>query len=170
MEDPPRKFFRLGPGREVRLRFAYFVTCTDVVKDDAGNVVELRCTYDPATRGGDSPDGRKVKGTIHWVSAEHAIPAEVRVYEPLFTAEAPGADGDFLNDINPASLAITTDARTGAAGRETRRADPVRTAGLFLRRPGFNAGQARLQPHRRPARQLREDRRVEIINQHRLFI
>ena len=83
-EDPPKKFFRLAPGREVRLRYAYFITCTDVVKDDAGEVVELHCTYDPATRGGDSPDGRKVKSTLHWVSAAHAIPAEVRLYDHLF--------------------------------------------------------------------------------------
>ncbi len=89
MEDPPRKFFRLGIGREVRLRYAYFVTCTEVIKDENGEVIELRCTYDPATRGGDSPDGRKVKGTIHWVSANHALPAEVRLYEHLFAKENP---------------------------------------------------------------------------------
>ena len=105
MEDPPKKFFRLGPGREVRLRYAYFVTCTDVVKDAAGEVVELRCTYDPATRGGDAPDGRKVKGTLHWVSAAHAKPAAVRLYEPLFGAEVPGAaSGDAFDDLNPDSL------------------------------------------------------------------
>jgi glutaminyl-tRNA synthetase len=107
MEDPPKKFFRLGPGREVRLRFAYFITCTDVVKDDQGEVIELRCTYDPETRGGDAPDGRKVRGTIHWVSAGHAIPATIRLYNPLFTAETPGAvSGDFLDDINPDSLEV----------------------------------------------------------------
>ena len=89
MEDPPKKFFRLAPGREVRLRYGYFITCTDVVKDEAGEVVELRCTYDPKTRGGQSPDGRKVKGTIHWVSARHAVDAEVRLYEHLFTSERP---------------------------------------------------------------------------------
>ena len=89
MEDPPKKFFRLAPGREVRLRYGYFITCTDVVKDDAGEIVELRCTYDPETRGGQSPDGRKVKGTIHWVSARHAVEAEVRLYEHLFTSERP---------------------------------------------------------------------------------
>ncbi|NQU56318.1 MAG: glutamine--tRNA ligase, partial [Rhodospirillales bacterium] len=106
MEDAPRKFFRLAPGREVRLRYAYFITCTDVIKNDAGDVVELRCTYDPATRGGDSPDGRKVKGTLHWVSAAHAVPAEVRLYDHLFTRPDPGAEGDFLDDVNADSLTI----------------------------------------------------------------
>ena len=105
MEDPPKKFFRLGPGREVRLRFAYFITCHDVVKDGQGEVIELRCTYDPETRGGDAPDGRKVRGTLHWVSAAHAVPATVRLYNALFTAEAPGADSEnFLDDLNPDSL------------------------------------------------------------------
>ena len=85
MEDAPKKFFRLAPGREVRLRYAYLITCQEVVKDDAGEVVELRCTYDPATRGGDAPDGRKVQGTIHWVSAAHALDCEVRLYDRLFT-------------------------------------------------------------------------------------
>ena len=111
MEDPPRKFFRLAPGREVRLRYAYLVTCTEVVKDDAGEVVELRCTYDPATRGGSAPDGRKVKGTIHWVSAEHAVDAEVRVYDHLFTKENPDdvAEGqDYHANLNPDSLKILT--------------------------------------------------------------
>jgi glutaminyl-tRNA synthetase len=106
MEDPPRKFFRLAPGREVRLRYAYFVTCTDVIKDAAGEVVELRCTYDPASRGGDSPDGRKVKATLHWVSAAHAIPAKARIYDHLFSRPDPGADGDFLKDINPRSIEV----------------------------------------------------------------
>ena len=105
MEDPPKKFFRLGPGREVRLRFAYFITCHDVVKDDQGEVIELRCTYDPETRRGDAPDGRKVRGTLHWVSAAQAVPATVRLYNPLFTAEAPGSDSEnFLDDLNPESL------------------------------------------------------------------
>jgi len=108
MEDPPKKFFRLGPGREVRLRNAYFITCTDVIKNAAGEVVELRCTYDPATRGGDAPDGRKVKGTLHWVSADHAIDAEVRLYEPLFTQPVPGSSGDYQGDLNPQSLEILT--------------------------------------------------------------
>ena len=104
MEDPPKKFFRLAPDREVRLRYAYYVTCTDVVKDDQGEIIELRCTYDPATRGGDSPDGRKVKATLHWVSAAHAAEAEVRLYDRLFETENPGSDGDFLDDINPNSV------------------------------------------------------------------
>ncbi len=104
MEEPPKKFFRLAPGREVRLRYAYYVTCTDVVKDENGEIVELRCTYDPATKGGDSPDGRKVKATLHWVSADHAVPAEVRIYDHLFKEEEPGQDGDYLDDLNPESL------------------------------------------------------------------
>ncbi len=105
MEDPPRKFFRLAPGREVRLRYAYFITCVDVVKDEDGEVVELHCTYDPATRGGDAPDGRKVKGTLHWVSAEHAVAAEVRLYQPLFTVEDPAAiDEDLTEYLNSSSL------------------------------------------------------------------
>jgi glutaminyl-tRNA synthetase len=111
MEEPPAKFFRLAPGREVRLRSAYFVTCTSVVKDAAGKVVELRCTYDPATRGGDSPDGRRPKATLHWVSAAHAIPAEVRLYDHLFTRPDPGADGDLFADINPNSETVLTDCR-----------------------------------------------------------
>jgi glutaminyl-tRNA synthetase len=104
MEDPPKKFFRLAPEREVRLRYAYFITCQEVVKDAAGEIVELRCTYDPATRGGDAPDGRRVKATLHWVSAAHAVDAEVRVYDHLFEVEKPGADGDFIDDLNPNSL------------------------------------------------------------------
>lgn len=111
MEDPPKKFFRLAPGREVRLRWAYFITCQDVVKNDAGDVVELLCTYDPATKGGDAPDGRKVKGTLHWVSAEHAISAEVRVYDHLYTRPDPGADGDPIDDLNPDSLTVIADAK-----------------------------------------------------------
>jgi len=103
MEEPPAKFFRLAPGREVRLRSAYFITCREVVKDASGEVVELRCTYDPATRGGDSPDGRKPKATLHWVSAGHSMPAEVRLYDHLFTRPDPGADGDLFADLNPGS-------------------------------------------------------------------
>jgi glutaminyl-tRNA synthetase len=103
MEEPPAKFFRLAPGREVRLRNAYFITCREVVKDAAGEIVELRCTYDPATRGGDSPDGRRPKATLHWVSALHAVPAEVRLYDHLFTRPDPGADGDLFADLNPDS-------------------------------------------------------------------
>ena len=111
MEDPPKKFHRLGPGREVRLRYAYFVTCTGVEKGEDGEPVLLRCTYDPATRGGDAPDGRKVRGTIHWVSAAHAMPAEIRFYDHLFSVAEPGADGDFLDDLNPFSLVVLKDCR-----------------------------------------------------------
>ena len=105
-EVPPRKFFRLAPGREVRLRGAYFVTCTGVEKSPHGDIVEVRCSYDPATRGGDAPDGRKVKATLHWVSAAHAIDAEVRLYDRLFTTEMPGARGDYKADLNPSSLEV----------------------------------------------------------------
>jgi glutaminyl-tRNA synthetase len=103
MEEPPAKFFRLAPGREVRLRSAYFVTCREVVKDAAGEIVELRCTYDPATRGGDAPDGRRPKATLHWVSADYAIPAEVRLYDHLFIRPDPGVEGDLFADLNPES-------------------------------------------------------------------
>jgi glutaminyl-tRNA synthetase len=134
MEDAPKKFFRLAPGREVRLRYAYFITCNEVVKDAAGNITELHCTYDPATRGGNAPDGRKVKGTIHWVSAPKAFSAEVRLYDHLFATEYPdevpsrsgepsrteavsGAarlaapTGTFLDNINRNSLEIVRDAK-----------------------------------------------------------
>ncbi len=111
MEEPAPKFFRLSPGREVRLRNAYFVTCQSVVKDYSGHVVELRCTYDPATRGGDSPDGRRPKATLHWVSAAHAIPAEVRLYDQLFSRPDPGSEGrDLLDDLNPQSETVVTGA------------------------------------------------------------
>lgn len=109
MEDPPKKFYRLSPGREVRLRYGYFITCTDVIKDEDGGIKELHCTYDPATRGGDSPDGRKVKATIHWVSAKHAARAEVRLYDRLFTVPEPGSgeDGnDYTDYLNPDSLTV----------------------------------------------------------------
>ena len=106
MLDPPKKFFRLAPGREVRLRYAYFITCTDVITDEQGNIVELHCTYDPETRGGDAPDGRKVKATLHWVSAAHAIDAEVRLYSQLFLKEDPAGDDDFIAGMNPDSLEI----------------------------------------------------------------
>jgi glutaminyl-tRNA synthetase len=107
-EVPPPKYFRLSPGQEVRLRNAYFIKCTDVIKDTSGKIVELRCSYDPATQGGNAPDGRKVKGTIHWVSASHAIPAEVHMYDRLFTNPDPEALGDFISDINPDSQQILT--------------------------------------------------------------
>jgi glutaminyl-tRNA synthetase len=110
-EDPPKKFFRLAPGREVRLRGAYFITCRDVVKDASGEIVELRCTYDPGTRGGDAPDGRKVKATLHWVSAAHALDVEVRQYDRLFKSETPDAAGNFLDNLNPASLDVLKGAK-----------------------------------------------------------
>src|ERR1700735_4352383 len=113
-EDPPKQYFRLAPGREVRLRYGYFVTCTSVVKDATGQVIEIHCTYDPATRGGNAPDGRKVKSTIHWVSAEHAVDAEVRVYENLFTKENPGEveEGqEFTANLNPNSLEVIANAK-----------------------------------------------------------
>ena len=106
MEDPPKKFFRLAPGREIRLRYAYFITCNDVVKDADGNIVELKCTYDPETKGGNAPDGRKVKATIHWVSVAHAIDAEVRKYDRLFKVPSPGSMENFMDALNPDSLNI----------------------------------------------------------------
>lgn len=114
MEDPPKKFYRLAPGREVRLRYAYFIKCIDVVKDTDGNIIELHCTYDPETKGGDSPDGRKVKATLHWVSAEHSIPAEVRLYDHLFTKENPlklEEGHDYKENLNPDSLKITNNCK-----------------------------------------------------------
>jgi glutaminyl-tRNA synthetase len=104
MEAPPKKFFRLAPGREVRLRYGYFITCREAVKDANGRVTELRCTYDPATRGGNAPDGRSVKATLHWVSAPHAVEAEVRLYDRLFLREDPDEGGSFLDALNPGSL------------------------------------------------------------------
>lgn len=111
MEDPPRKFFRLSPGNEVRLYGAYYVTCNDVVKDEEGNIVELRCTLDPESRGGSTPDGRRVKGTLHWVSAAHAVDAEIRLYDKLFLSDDPEAEGDFMDDLNPESLVVLTGAK-----------------------------------------------------------
>jgi glutaminyl-tRNA synthetase len=122
MEDPPKKFFRLSPGKEVRLRYAYFITCHDVVKDAAGNVIELHCTYDPATRGGDAPDGRKVKATLHWVAAQTALKAEARLYDRLFTVEDPSLVDDFKTCLNRDSVETLTDCKvepglwTAAAG------------------------------------------------------
>ncbi|UCC22277.1 MAG: glutamine--tRNA ligase/YqeY domain fusion protein [Planctomycetota bacterium] len=123
MESPPKKFYRLAPGREVRLRYAYFVTCTDVTKDSNGNITELHCTYDPATRGGDAPDGRKVKSTLHWLSAPHALKAEVRLYDHLFINENPDdapEDKDFKSNLNPDSLQILTDCRVEPSLADTK--------------------------------------------------
>jgi glutaminyl-tRNA synthetase len=137
VEDPPRNFHRLAPGREVRLRYAYFVTCREVVKDAAGEIVELRCTYDPATSGGNAPDGRKVRGTIHWVSAAHSLPAEIRLYHPLFTRPVPGADGDMMADLNPHSLEVLSDARVEPSLAGDNSAAPVQfeRQGYFVRDP-----------------------------------
>ena len=156
MENPPKKFFRLSPGKEVRLRYAYFITCREVVKDAAGEVVELRCTYDPATRGGNAPDGRKVKATLHWVSAADAVPAEVRLYNPLFTQARSGRRQ--FRRRSQSELARSADrrpARAGAGGATTR---PSRCSSsgraISARDPDSRAGQAGVQPHRRPARHL----------------
>ena len=125
-EDPPKKFFRLSPGREVRLRCAYFITCTEVVKDAQGEVIELRCTYDPATRGGDAPDGRRVKATLHWVSALHAIDVDVRLYDRLFLVEDPDRAPEgktFLDNMNPASLETVSHAKAEPSLRTGRPGD-----------------------------------------------
>jgi len=132
MEVPPKKFYRLSPGREVRLRYAYFVTCRTVVKDAAGEVVELRCTYDPATRGGNAPDGRKVQATLHWVSAAQSVPAEIRLYDRLFTRPDPGAGGDVLTDLNPNSVEILGEARVEPALAEAPEGEAVQ-----LERQGY---------------------------------
>jgi glutaminyl-tRNA synthetase len=144
MEDPPKKFFRLSPGREVRLRYAYFITCREVVKNAAGEVVELRCTYDPATKGGNAPDDRKVKATLHWVAAATAVPAEIRIYNPLFTRPDPGADGDFTKDLNPNSLEVLADAQLEPALGEAREGEAFQ----FERQGYFclDAGQGRNHP------------------------
>ena len=125
MEDPPKKFFRLAPGREVRLRYAYFITCREVVKNAAGEVVELRCSYDPATKGGNAPDGRKVKATIHWVSAAHAMPAEVRLYNPLFAKPDPSGGENFTADLNPNSQEVLAGARLELALADAKPEVPV---------------------------------------------
>jgi len=131
MEDPPKKFFRLAPGREVRLRYGYYITCTDVVRNGEGEVTELRCTYDPQTRGGTSPDGRKVKGTIHWVSAAHAVDAEVRLYDRLFQSPNPNGE-NFLDQLNPGSLEVLAHGKL-----EPALADAARESRLQLERQGY---------------------------------
>jgi len=147
MENPPKKFFRLSPGREVRLRYAYFITCREVVKNAAGEVVELICAYDPATRGGNAPDGRKVQATLHWVSAARALEADVRLFNPLFTRPDPGAEGDFTKDINPNSQEMLTDCRIEPALADAREGEAIQferqgyfclDAGLGRNRPVFN--------------------------------
>ncbi len=123
MEDAPKKFFRLAPGREVRLRYAYFITCTNVVKDKDGKFVELHCTYDPETKGGSAPDGRKVRGTIHWVSAAKAIRAEIRLYDRLFTHPNPTKESDITSTVNPNSLSINTNCYLEPSLQETKPED-----------------------------------------------
>jgi glutaminyl-tRNA synthetase len=125
MEDPPKKFYRLAPGREVRLRYAYFVTCREVVKNAAGEVVELICTYDPATRGGNAPDGRRVQATLHWVAAAHAISAEIRLYDRLFNHAEPDTGGDFVAELNPMSLETLTESRVEPALGAATPGEPV---------------------------------------------
>jgi glutaminyl-tRNA synthetase len=141
MENPPKKFFRLSPGTEVRLRYAYFITCCEVVKNAAGEVVELRCTYDPRTKGGNAPDGRKVKATLHWVSAQHSLPAEIRLYSQLFAKPVPDA-GNFAADLNPESLEILADARIEPAIAETNSAEAMQfeRQGYFTRDPDSTPG------------------------------
>ena len=141
MESPPKKFYRLSPGREVRLRYAYFVTCREVVKNDAGEAVELRCSYDPATRGGNAPDGRKVQATLHWVSAADAVPAEVRLYNQLFATPEPNA-ADFAADLNPGSLEVLTDCRLepALAGANAEGAVQFERQGYFFRDPDSAPG------------------------------
>jgi glutaminyl-tRNA synthetase len=133
MENPPKKFYRLSPGKEVRLRYAYFITCREAVKNAAGEVVELRCTYDPATRGGKAPDGRKVQATLHWVAADAAIAAEVRLYDTLFARPDPGAGGDIFADLNPNSLEVLKDCRIEPAlvGGNSREAVQFERQGYF---------------------------------------
>ncbi len=140
-EEPPRKFYRLAPGREVRLRYAYLITCVEVVKDPNGEVVELHCTYDPDTRGGDAPDGRKVKATLHWVSAEHALDAEVRMYDRLFSVEDPNAEEDFTQVLNPHSLEIVTaKVEPGLAGAAPGSRYQFERKGYFCVDPDSSAG------------------------------
>ncbi len=141
METPPKKFFRLSPGREVRLRYAYFITCREVVKNADGEVTELRCTYDPATRGGNAPDGRKVQATLHWVSATESVAAEVRLYNQLFKSAEPNA-GNFAADLNPSSLEILTGCRLEPALAAGNAAEPVQfeRQGYFVRDPDSAPG------------------------------
>src|SRR4029078_1078773 len=152
-EDPPKQYFRLSPGREVRLRYGYFITCTRVVKNEQGEVVEVHCTYDPATRGGNAPDGRKVKATIHWVSAAHAIDAEVRVYDNLFSKENPNdvPEGqDFTANLNPNALEIISKAKLepSLAGAASGTRYQFERLGYFCVDPDSKHGGPVLQPTR----------------------
>jgi glutaminyl-tRNA synthetase len=143
LENPPKKFFRLAPGREVRLRYAYFITCREVIKSSAGEVAELRCSYDPATKGGNAPDGRKVQATLHWVSAKHSRAAEVRLYNPLFTRLDPNA-GSFAADLNPSSLEAIADARVEPALANAAAGEAVQFERLGYFTPDTDATRGRL--------------------------
>ena len=162
MENPPKKFFRLSPGNEVRLRYAYFIKCREAIKNAAGEIVELRCTYDPATRGGNAPDGRKVKATMHWLSAAQSVPAEIRIYNQLFSKPSPDA-GNFAADLNPQSLEMLTDARIERRSRRTIRPSRCSSSGRAIscatRIP--RADKPGVQPHHRPARHLCQGSRRE---------
>jgi len=142
MENPPKKFFRLSPGAEVRLRYAYFITCREVIKKANGEVSELRCTYDPTTKGGNAPDGRKVKATIHWVSAAHSVPAEVRLYNPLFTKPDPTGGENFTADLNPNSLEVLSGSRLEPALADAKLGEPVQfeRQGYFCLDPDSKPG------------------------------
>ena len=158
-EVPPPKYFRLTPGREVRLRYGYFITCTSVVKNDQGEVVEVHCTYDPATRGGNAPDGRKVKATIHWVSAVHAVDAEVRIYDNLFLKEDPSdvKEGeDVLDNLNPESLEVIADAKLepSLANAAVGTRYQFERLGYFSVDPDTKPGEPGLQSHSRVERRL----------------
>ena len=167
MENPPKKFFRLSPGNEVRLRYAYFINCREVVKNAAGEVVELRCTYDPATKGGNAPDGRKVKATMHWLSAAHSKPAEIRIYNQLFAKPAPGR-----RRISP-PISIRSRWRSCPTRGSSRRSpQPIRPRpmqferqGYFVRDKDSDAGSAGVQPHHRPARYVCEGSRQDLSRQ-----
>ncbi len=135
MEDPPKKFFRLSPGREVRLKFAYYIVCENVIKNDSGEIIEIHCSYDPKTKGGMSEDGRKVKGTLHWVSTQECIEAEVRLYDRLFMSDNPENDGDFINDLNPESLSIIKKVKleTSLSSASTKTIYQFERTGYFIR-------------------------------------
>ena len=133
MENPPRKYFRMTPGKEVRLKHAYYLMCESVVKDENDNVVEIHCTYDPATKGGWSDDGRKVKGTLHWVSSKYAINAELRIYDHLFLSQNPEENGNYLDNINPNSLSVNREAKLEPSLKEAKAGDYFQ----FLRKGYF---------------------------------
>ena len=167
-EDPPKKYYRLSPGSEVRLRYGYFITAKSVVKNDKGEVVEVHCTYDPATRGGNAPDGRKVKSTIHWVSAAHAIDAEVRLYDKLFSKEDPNQveEGqEFTANLNPQSLEVISHAKLepSLANAPVESRYQFERSGVFLRGPGLKARTSRVQPHRGAKGHLGEDREASKV-------